>query len=806
MRNQKNSAIATPHAHGVSWLMMKENSISNSNSALNLTAGNRRDFLKKAMLLAGGAAEAGVVPAAIRQASKIDPAPGTTWKDAEHVVILMQENRSFDHCYGTLRGVRGFEDPRAIRLPNGNPVWLQSNADGDTYAPFRLNIRESKATWMGCLPHGAGDQAAARNGGSHDGWLDAKRSPSGAYAKLPMTMGFYTREDLPFYHALADAFTICDQNFCSSLTGTTPNRLHLWSGTIRPDDDAAKRPCIHNSDADHLTRVGWKTLPERLQENGVSWKVYQNELDINTGLSTEEHEWLSNFGDNPLEYFNQYGVRFTPAHRKYLQGQVEKLEAALLKLNPLEGPPEPKEAAAMAKLSLKLEALHQELEDFSESKFAKLSPALQELHKRAFVINDGDPHFRELESLTYDDQGTARTMNVPKGDVLHQFRKDVDTGALPTVSWMVAPRNFCDHPDAPWYGSWYVAETMDILTRNPEIWKKTIFILCYDENDGQFDHMPPFVPPVMHQPHTGLASEGIDTTLEHIAAGPHLDQPRSTPIGLGYRVPLVVASPWSRGGYVCSEILDHTSIARFVEKFASHKSGRKIKETNISQWRRTICGDLTSVFRPWNGEAMEMLMKVERPAVLASVHQAQFRGLPTGVRKISPEEIQLARENPKAVASLPKQEPGSRPSCALPYELSVHGTLSGDRQTFRLRLAAGTREFGRNSAGAPFQLFVPGGLLVPGSCPEEFALVKPRSYAVRAGDQLSQDWRLGDFENRKYDLRVLGPNGFFREFSGSNEDPALSVRLTRFHEHVAGSRKLAFQFINQDASNSLRVR
>src|SRR5947208_14859853 len=91
---------------------------------------------------------------AIRRAAAIGPPAGSTVLDAEHVVILMQENRSFDHAFGTLRGVRGFDDPRAVTLPDGNPVWVQADAAGRRYAPFRLDIKESNATWMGSLPPG----------------------------------------------------------------------------------------------------------------------------------------------------------------------------------------------------------------------------------------------------------------------------------------------------------------------------------------------------------------------------------------------------------------------------------------------------------------------------------------------------------------------------------------------------------------------------------------------------------------------------------------------------------------------------
>src|SRR5271165_5292302 len=105
---------------------------------------SRRDFLKKALILGAGGGLAGMVPASIQRAYAIDPPAGSTYLDAEHIVILMQENRSFDHTYGCLRGVRGYNDPRAMTLPNGNPVWLQDNAAGDTFAPFRFDIKDTK--------------------------------------------------------------------------------------------------------------------------------------------------------------------------------------------------------------------------------------------------------------------------------------------------------------------------------------------------------------------------------------------------------------------------------------------------------------------------------------------------------------------------------------------------------------------------------------------------------------------------------------------------------------------------------------
>src|SRR5262245_26710459 len=193
----------------------------------------RREFVKTAVLLSGAAGIWNALPASIARALAIEPDPGTSYLDAEHVVILMQENRSFDHAFGTLQGVRGFNDPRALTLPDGNPVWVQTNKAGQSFVPFRLNIKDSNATWLGCLPHTWPDQVDARNGGKYDRWLDVKRSGNKKFADIPLTLGHYTRDDIPFYYALADAFTICDQHFCSSLTGTTANRCYLWTGTIR---------------------------------------------------------------------------------------------------------------------------------------------------------------------------------------------------------------------------------------------------------------------------------------------------------------------------------------------------------------------------------------------------------------------------------------------------------------------------------------------------------------------------------------------------------------------------------------------
>src|SRR6201989_125811 len=238
---------------------------------------SRREFLKKAVMLSAGVGASQFLPASIQKAFAIDPETGSTYLDAEHIVILMQENRSFDHTYGSLKGVRGFNDPRAIDLPNKNKVWLQSNSKGETYAPFRLDIKNTKATWMSSLPHTWRNQVNARNDGKFDKWLDNKRSGNPLYANMPLTLGYHNRQALPFYYSLADAFTVCDQNFCSSLTGTNPNRLHFWTGTVRAEQHEGSRALVWNDDMDYGT-LKWTTFPERLEQLGISWKCYQNEV------------------------------------------------------------------------------------------------------------------------------------------------------------------------------------------------------------------------------------------------------------------------------------------------------------------------------------------------------------------------------------------------------------------------------------------------------------------------------------------------------------------------------------------------
>lgn len=242
-------------------------------------------------LLALGAASA-ALPSAIQKAWAIDAkAPTGTIRDVEHVVVLMQENRSFDHYFGTMSGVRGFGDRFPVPLAGGRTVWAQAYSKGEPreIAPFPLNTQQTFAHMrVEGTPHSWFDAQYAWDNGRMASWPDHKQ---------PHAMGHYEQADIPFQWALAEAFTICDAYHCSFMGGTNTNRLFLWSGT-NDGQGAHGGPSISNSHDTMPEKGGakqpylWTTYCERLEAAGVSWKIYENMAD--------------NFGDNPLVGFKAF--------------------------------------------------------------------------------------------------------------------------------------------------------------------------------------------------------------------------------------------------------------------------------------------------------------------------------------------------------------------------------------------------------------------------------------------------------------------------------------------------------------------
>jgi phospholipase C len=268
----------------------------------------RRRLLGNAAAGAGGALASSLLPPALARAAAAGPRKGSL-KDVKHVVVHMQENRSFDHYFGTLAGVRGYGDPNvAIQhnsLPtNGKSLFYQYDPlNPDQYLlPWHLDTTSTSAQAIPSTSHAwtvqhsalditvspiSGQPTTAKN----DNWLPAHLGADGD-ANGPYTMSYYERQDIPFHFALAETFTLCDAYHCSLLGPTWPNRMYLMTGMIDPLATGGG-PFISNVVPSPYTGkpYTWKTYPERLTEAGISWRVYQEEDD---------------YGTNPLEWFAAY--------------------------------------------------------------------------------------------------------------------------------------------------------------------------------------------------------------------------------------------------------------------------------------------------------------------------------------------------------------------------------------------------------------------------------------------------------------------------------------------------------------------
>jgi phospholipase C len=479
----------------------------------------RRLLGASAAATALGAASLGL-PANVTKALAATPPAGGKLSDIKHVVLLMQENRSFDHYFGTLSGVLGFGDPSPLMLDNGRPVFFQPDPSNPAgyLLPYHLDSRTTAAQAIPSTSHAWDVQHFAWNNGKMDNWVPAHLAADGPDVG-PYTMGYLTRDDIPFQYALADAFTVLDHYHCSVIGDTGPNR-HMWmSGTIDPNG-LAGGPSLSTSGPPN--QFSWTTYPKRLSDAGVSWRIYRQPGSL-TG------------------------------------------------------------AAAI-------------------SKFTEF-----------FQAQPGDPLF---------DFG----MTVQP---LGQFEYDCLTDSLPTVSWILPPAGFDEHPaGTPAAGATFVAGKIDAIAANPDVWAKTVFILSYDENDGLFDHVVPPTPPA------GTPDEFVFKTSNTGVDG------AGFPIGLGFRVPCIIVSPWTIGGYVNSEVSDHTSQLKFLELITG------VRETNISDWRRSTVGDLTSAFRFEQDIRSAPLL----PDTVGLANLAQFE---TSQLPLPP--------FPGADQTMPVQEKGNRP-------------------------------------------------------------------------------------------------------------------------------------------------
>jgi len=616
---------------------------------------SRRDFVR----LAAGTGAVSSLPLSIQKALAIPASVKTgTIKDVKHIVILMQENRSFDHYFGTMRGVRGFGDRFPIPLESGKPVWFESDGTREI-TPYHFDQDTMNAALIPSTPHAYSNMQAAWNQGKFGFWPLYKEQYS---------MGYYTRKEIPFQFALAEAFTLCDAYHCSVTTGTDPNRIAFWSGSnFNPD---LRAQGINSTDTDGepnnlrcwikgqwptpgYTYAGsafkWPTIPDVLDKAGVSWRIYQDPNNNWTGAMN---------GCLAFESFR--------------------------------------------------------------------------------TAQPGSSIYKNGMSLwTLDD-----------------LAKDVQNGTLPAVSWVLPTQLASEHPggpSSPAHGGDFTQQVLEALTSNPAVWSQTVFFLTFDENDGLFDHIPAPAVPSYNDDGTlaGKATLDLAGMYFNDAKRSYLDS-RDTisgnirPWGPGPRVPMYVVSPWSRGGWVNSQVFCHTSVGQFLEK----RFGIEIPA--ISPWHRAVAGDLTSAFdfaHP-NDAAFPALPDMSNWAEI----EAQSKTLPIAAAPASPQPLY--------------QESGWRYSRALPYHLHVHGHVDP-----RGKLHLEFENTGKQ--GAVFHVY------------DKLHLDRiPRRYTVEAGKSLSDDfWNVLDTDHGYYDLWVYGPNGFVRTFKGKapalgeKPEPAVSLNL-----------------------------
>ncbi|WP_432867782.1 phosphocholine-specific phospholipase C [Microbispora rosea] len=610
---------------------------------------SRRNFLGTAAAVTGAAAVGVALPNASAAAATTQKKPGHPPKpygdirDIKHVVVIMQENRSFDHYFGALKGVRGFGDRSTIVLPGGKTVWEQPKTltDGaDTQYPWRLS---GAKTWSGATPPSA-ELGAANYGGTSHGWTDQHGAWYGGlmngwyYAKGgPTTLGYLDRRDLPFHYALADAYTVGDAYHCSVLSATGPNRTFLWGGTINADHKHGSFTAYDGGD-ERGKFLPWESYAETLQAAGVSWRVYQCADD---------------YGDNGLEYFNT---------------------------------------------------------------FAKLDPT------QGGTAAPGD---------VYYDNGVK---NVPEpvtglsgnaDNLIAAIRADVLGGTLPQVNWVVNNQFFSEHPvTAPSNGAYFLRGVLEALNADPDVFNSTLVIINYDENDGQFDHVPPPVPA------PGEADEFVSGTMAAYGVTEPL------PVGLGFRVPLILISPWTRGGWVTSEVSDHTSVIQLIEKWTS-ALGKPAISPNISEWRRKVCGDLTTAF----DFAKPVYGMPDLPETGPLIPETRYTPLPG--------------DN-----TMPTQEEGTKRARPLPYQPNANltgftGAVANLTFSNDAPFVTKASHFAvyNNRAGLPTLAQYPAAF--------------PGQYTVAAKSTMSGTGAVGSSaDDTAYDITVTGPNRFLRRFVG----------------------------------------
>lgn len=388
--------------------------------------------------------------------------PGSLKTSVNHIVLFMQENRSFDHYFGQLnkyRSSKGLSTEVDDLSKAGNIVlrgWdVNKDAPSDIadQSPFKMNstcIGDLSSSWVEFHhdldldhPNSPADPPLMNGFAAEAGGFAAHDPSHGGFDTVgKRAMGYYEGDQLTFYYWAATQFGTSDRWFSAAPTRTQPNRMYFLAATSNgyafPGPESADGHPGMNMD-------GVQNIFELLQNAGVTWKVYVTD-------NYKDSTSIANIGDTYMTYFSA----FTSAH----------------------------------------------LDRFVDAK---------------------------------------------------TFATDAANGTLPQVALIESGYTETaqdEHPLNPVdKGGAYARSLVSSLMNSPS-WKDSVFFITYDEAGGLYDHVAPM---------KTVSPDGKPPVLLPS------DPPGDFTI-TGFRVPLMVISPFTKPGYVSHTPADFTALLKFVEK------------------------------------------------------------------------------------------------------------------------------------------------------------------------------------------------------------------------------------------------
>jgi len=247
---------------------------------------------------------------------------------------------------------------------------------------------------------------------------------------------------------------------------------------------------------------------------------------------------------------------------------------------------------------------------------------------------------------------------------------------------------------------------LEALMGNRDLWNTTALFITYDEHDGYFDHVLPPAP---------------DASQKDEFIG-------GLPIGFGSRVPMIIASPWTRGGYLDSNTYDHTSMLQFLETWTG------VRAANITDWRRSVAGDLTAAFDFARPDFSIPDLPDTVPLITQSDEEESFPPVTTPA---------------EGGQTFPVQEPGSRPRRPSSHQPFADAVVHRGSGKVSATLSV------RGKVGVSLAVY-----------PDRYLPPAPTPFTVVKGSDQTYLWDTIATAG-KYAFSVYGPDGFLTSFAGA---------------------------------------